>query len=156
MGNAHAFERFGDAALALACGNPPIDQSDVDILGDVEIVNEVEALEDEADRTATQDRQALLGGASDIFAEERVAATRRAVEESQDIEQCGFSTAGGPHDGEKLPGGYFKGHTVERARLDLGGTVDLADILQLQLQHLQAPIASDQCDRCVQVPCNLK
>src|SRR6266436_3159119 len=87
MGNPHAFEGFGNPALAFTGGNAPVNQRDLDILGDVEIVDEIEALEDKADHASAQDRQVLLVGAGDILAEERVDAARGAVEQTQDVEQ---------------------------------------------------------------------
>src|SRR3979411_2724666 len=95
MGNPYALESFGNPALPFAARDPPADQGHFDILGDVEIVDQIEALEDEAHHASTQDRQVPLGRASDILAEERVNAARRAVEQPEDIEQCGFSTPGG-------------------------------------------------------------
>src|SRR5580693_8402418 len=98
MGNPYTFESLGDSALAFTAGDPPIDERDLDILGDIEIVDQIEALEDKANCAATQNRQVPLGSAGDILAEERVHAARRAVEEPQDIEQCRFSAPRRSHD----------------------------------------------------------
>src|ERR1700733_8663412 len=108
MRNPNAVECFGDSALAFTGRNASIDQGHVDVLGDVEIINEVEALEHKPDRASTQHGEAPLRGAGDILAEERVAAARGAVEEPQNIEQGGFSTAGGPHDSQKLSRCHLK------------------------------------------------
>jgi hypothetical protein len=49
MGDADTFQRFGDAALALARRDLAVEEGDFDILLYVQVVDEVEALEDEAD-----------------------------------------------------------------------------------------------------------
>src|SRR5271163_23943 len=108
MRNPDAVERFSHPAPAFTGRDASIDQGHVDVLGDIEIVNEVEALKDKTYRTSTQHGEVPLGGTGDVLAEERVEAARGAVEEPQNIEEGGFSTAGGSHDGQKLPRRHLK------------------------------------------------
>src|SRR6202043_2408235 len=93
MGNAYMFERLGNPALAFTGADPPINQGHLDILGNAEIIDKVETLEDETDCTSAQDREVLLGCARDILAQEPEGTARGAVEQPQDVEQCGFPAA---------------------------------------------------------------
>ena len=108
MRNTYTLQCFGDSALAFTGGDPPIDKSPLDVLGNIQIVDQVETLEDKPNRASTQDGELLLGGAGHSFAEERVDAARWTVEESQNIEQGRFAAARGTHDGQEFPGRDFK------------------------------------------------
>src|SRR5277367_2186346 len=102
VGDSDALEHLGDPSFALAAGYPPVDQGHFDILGYIEIIDEIEALEDKPYRASTQNRKVLFGGTCDLLAEEDKAAARGAVEKPQNVEKCRFSTTGRSHDGQKL------------------------------------------------------
>ncbi len=76
MREAHFLERHGDAPLALGGGHPPVDERHLHVLRDVQVVDEVEVLEHEADARAPAQRQLLFGAARDVLAHEPVAAAR--------------------------------------------------------------------------------
>ena len=105
VGEADALEHLGDAAFALGGGDLAVDQSHLDVLGDVEVVDEVEALEDEADAdVAADDGELVLGVAGHVLAEKHVGARGRLVDEAQHVEQRRLAAAGRSHDGQELAG----------------------------------------------------
>src|SRR3546814_4168737 len=75
------------AALALAGGDVVIQQRQLDILTDRQFVDEVEALEDEAEILLATIGQLRLGKAGHFLAVEDVGAARRAIEHADDVEQ---------------------------------------------------------------------
>ena len=79
-----------------------IEQRQLDILQHSQLVDQVEALEDEADGVLAQLGQPGFGIAGDILAVEPVFAGRRAVEHADNVEEGGLAAAGRPHHGHEL------------------------------------------------------
>ena len=111
---------------------PPIAQRHVDVVVDVEVGNEVEALEDEADLLVADARARIVGETADILAVELVGAGVEGLEQPGDVEEGGLARARRPAHRDELPGVDLEREIAQRVRLDEIGAVDLADILHLE------------------------
>ncbi len=78
--DAHTIHGFGDTLLAFAGRHVVIEQRQLDVLGDGQLVDQVEVLEDEADVLLADLAALLLRISSDILVKEEVIAFRGAVE----------------------------------------------------------------------------
>ena len=86
MGDADLVEHPVDARLALAGRDVVIEQGKLDIFADRQFVDQVEALEDEADVALAGVRKLGLGEAGDLLAVEYVGAFGRAIQHAHDVE----------------------------------------------------------------------
>jgi uncharacterized protein YbbC (DUF1343 family) len=77
VADVHALEHAVDLAFALTRGDARVQQRQLDVFADRELVDEIEALEDEADVLLAELCAPAFGIAGDILAEEAVAAVAR-------------------------------------------------------------------------------
>src|SRR3569623_3397518 len=97
-----ALQRILDALLALAARAAAIAQRHIDVVEQVEVGNQVEALEDEADLLVAQPRARLVAELRDVDAVELVLAARRFLEQAGDVEKRRLAGARWPGDGDEL------------------------------------------------------
>src|SRR5690606_13563161 len=98
------------------------------ILEDRQLVDEIEALEDEADGALAEVRALPLGMPGDFVAEEVILAARGIIQETQDVEQRRFAASGRAHDRHELAGLDLEVDVVERGGLDFVGAVDFGEV----------------------------
>ena len=97
--DAHALQHLVDLLPTLRLAEAEVAQRQLHVLEDVHVVDEVEALEHEADDPAPQLQAVFLAQGGDIPAVEPVATRVGGVEESEDVEQGGLAAAGRAHHG---------------------------------------------------------
>ena len=106
-------------------------QLQVDILLNGKFVDEVEALEHEADASATVACAVLLLKVSHGFAVEQIIARVGIVEESEDVQQRRLAAAARSHYGDELAVFYIYTNAVEGDCLHFFRAEDLGKILSL-------------------------
>src|ERR1051325_7443282 len=131
-GQADHVHRFLDAVLALERGEPAVAQRDVDVVEDVEVGDEVEALEDEADVLIADPRHLPVGEAADVLAVEMVRAAVKDVEQPGDVEEGRLPRPRRPHDRDELAVVDGERQPLQRVRLHQVGAVYLSDVVHLQ------------------------
>ena len=127
-GQADEFQRVGDALVAFRGLHAAVAQRHVDVVVDVEVGHQVEALEDEADLLVAQVRARVVGEAVTSDAVELVAAGVEGLEQARDVEERGLARARGPGDRDELAGLHLQREVAQRMRLDQVGAKDLADV----------------------------
>ena len=132
MGNSHAFHDVRDTLPAFLRRHLVIEQRQLDVLGHAELVDEIEALEDETDVLLAYDAALRLGVLRDILVKEEVVAVARIIEQADDIEQRGFATARRAHHRHKVALVDFDVDAIQRHRLDFIGPVDLVQVVQFK------------------------
>ena len=102
VADVHASHGFLHTFASLSLRHPHVEQRQFDVLLYAEVVDEVEALEDEADESLAQ--SVALGFAEwcHILSAEQILSACRGIKQSEDVEQCGLSAAAGAHDGDEL------------------------------------------------------
>ena len=103
----------------------------LDVLVDVQIANQVEALEDEADLAVAHPRPLRQRQVGHRFAVEDVLALGRRVEQPQDRQQRRLAAAGRPGNRDVLAGLDLQVNPGERVRLDFVGEEDLGDAVEM-------------------------
>ncbi len=132
MGDADLVHHLVDTALALGGGDVVVEQGQLDILAHRQLVDQVEALEDEADVGLAHVGELALREAGDLLSVEQVRTARRAVEHADHVEQGRFAAARRAHDRDELALGDVKVDRVERGRLDRVGAIDLREFAHLE------------------------
>src|SRR5690606_16111915 len=129
--HADALEGRLRAELPLLGVEVEVEQRELDVLVDRQLVDEVEALEDEADGAAAEAGAPALGEPGRGVPVEPVLPAGGAVEQAEDVEERGLPAPRRPHDGDELAALDLDGDAAERAGLDLLGGVDAAEVLRL-------------------------
>ena len=102
VGDADAVHRGIDALALFLRRHVAIGEAKRDVLADRQLVDQVEALEHEAEAVAAQLRELRLGLLRHVVVLEHVAAARRPVDRAEDVEQGRFAAAGRAHDGDEF------------------------------------------------------
>ena len=97
MGDGHPLHHGGDPLLALRRADVQVAQRQFDVLIDVQFVDEVEALEHEADVALAELGALLLLQAANLLSEQLIGALGGIIQEAEDVEQRGFAAARRPH-----------------------------------------------------------
>ncbi len=129
---ADALQRLADALPALGGRHLAVAQRHVDVVVDVEIGNQVEGLEDEADLAVADARAAVVAELADILAVELVAAAGRRFEQAGDVEEGRLARTRRPGDGDELALADVDGEIAQGVGLD-----DLGAERLRQMRHLQ-------------------
>src|SRR6185503_498461 len=124
----HELECFADEIAALRFAYLLIEQWQLDVLVDVELVDQVEALEDEADVAFAQIGEPTLGIPRDFALAEEVLAAAWVVDEAHDVQQRRLATTRRPHDRDELAAREPEVDVIERGRLEFRRPVLLADL----------------------------
>ena len=136
-------QRLAGPLVPLGGGDPGVEQRQLDVLQRRGARQQVEVLEDEADRLVAEVRQLVVGEAGDVLPLQQVAAGGGAVEAAEQVHQRRLARARGPHDGDELALRDLERDAAERRQLDVAHPVDLGDVLQLDqggLGHLVPPL----------------
>src|SRR5581483_3023472 len=104
---AYEFQRAGDAFVAVGVLEAAVAQRDIHVVVDVEIGDEVEALENEADLLVPQPGALVIRQPTDVRSVELVGAGIEGLEEPGDVEKSGFARARRAGDRDELTGRYF-------------------------------------------------
>src|SRR5216684_2745453 len=110
-------------------GHAAVAQRNVDVVEEVEIGDQVEALKDEADFLIADVRHLAVGEPADVFVVELVDAAVEDVEESGHVEKGGLARSRGAHDGHELPGLDVEGEILQGMRFHELGPVNLPYVL---------------------------
>src|SRR5258708_35070181 len=98
MPDFHPCQRIVYPGLTLAAREIlVVEQRQFDILGDVQLVDQIEALEDEADGVLAQLGELCLRTACDVLIAEPIFAAGRTIEHADDVENSGVAAARWPH-----------------------------------------------------------
>ena len=100
---AHQIKRAADALAPVGRVHAPVAQRHVDVVEDVQVRDEVEALEDEADALVAQLRARIIGQLAHVGAIELVDARLEVLQQPRDVQEGGLAGAGGAGDGDELP-----------------------------------------------------
>ena len=125
-------ERALDALVALLGFHLPVAQRHVDVVVDVEVRDQIEALEDEADLLVAQARALVVREPAHVLAVEHVAAGVEGLEQPGHVQERGLAGARGAGHGDELAGADVQREVAQRVRLDEVGAVDLADVVHLE------------------------
>src|SRR5690606_35443909 len=107
-----------------------ISQRQLDVLPHCQIVDQVEALKDEADAAAANRRQLARCLADHLLALKAVASTGGAIEQSQQTEQCGLAAARRTGDRNVFSGLDLEIDRVQRGGLDIAGTIAFGELAE--------------------------
>ena len=121
-------QRRRDPPLAVGRADAAIDQRDLDILLDRQLVDQIEALEHEADMGTAQQRQLAFRGAGDLLAEKEELTVARPVEQAQNVQQGRLAAARRAHDGEELALPDVQADPTQRQGLDVAGAIGLGEV----------------------------
>ena len=102
VADVHALHHLGHTSLALRCRDVEVAQRQLDVLVDVELVDEVEALEHESDISFAELGTLLLLEVRHLGAQKFIGTAGRIVQQAQDIEERGLAAARRTHDGDEL------------------------------------------------------
>ncbi len=133
-----------DPFLALGPAHAAIDQGGLDIVGDVQVLDQVEALEDETDGVIAQARKPGFRNAGHLLAAEPVAPAGGPIEQAQDVEQGGLAASRRAGDGDELAGRDLQRDALQRPGVHPAIVIGPDDLFELQ--H-GSPLFSPQ-DRC--------
>jgi hypothetical protein len=125
-------QRFGSTAPAFGRRQAAIAQRHLDVVDDVEVGDQVEGLEDEADLLVAQARALVVAQAAHVHAVKPILATGEGFEQAGDREEGGLARAGWAGDGDKLARLDLQIELAQRIGLDHLGAVDLGKGLHLQ------------------------
>ena len=126
VGDVHALEDVAYHLLALGGLDLHVDEGQLHVLEHVQLIDEVEALEYEADVAFAVLGALFLFQRSYFLAEELVLARGGVVEEAEDVEKGGLAAAGGAHDGNELTLLDVERDVVEGYGFDFFGAEHLA------------------------------
>ena len=131
-GQADDLERALDALLAVLLGEAAVAQRHVHVVEDVEVRDQVEALEDEADLLVPQLRARLVREAADVLAVQLVGAGVEGLEQARDVHERRLAGARGTRDRDELAVADLQREVTQRVRLDQVRPVDLADSVHFE------------------------
>ena len=118
MADGHALHDLRHLLLALGGRNVQIAQRQLDVLIDIEFVDQVEALEYEADVALAELGALFLLELAYLGAKEFVGTAGGIVQQAQDVQQGGLAAARRAHDGDKLAVFDFKRYAGQRGSFD--------------------------------------
>ncbi len=120
----------------------------LDVLVDVQVANQIEALEDEPDFAVPHPGALGQRQVGDRLAVEDVLAVGRRVEQAENRQERGLAAAGRAGDGDVLAGLDFEVDPGERVGFDLVGEEDLRDAVEVNQRlrgsvHLMLSMVTD-------------
>ena len=128
VADGHALHDIRDLGLALGGRYVQIPKRQLNVLIHIEFVDQVEALEHEADVAFAELGTLFLLEAADLGAEEFIGTTGGIVQQAQNVQQRGLAAARRPHDGHELAVFDFKRDAIQRRGLDLFRAEDLGEV----------------------------
>jgi hypothetical protein len=112
--------------------SPPvaaIDQAEFDVFSNRQLVDQVEALEHEAQRHRAKAGEFGFIERRKIALAEQIAPCRRAIDRAQRVEQGGFAATRRPHDGYEFARCHVEVDVGQRGRFHFVGNIAALDIL---------------------------
>ena len=100
-----------------------IEKRELDILPYRQLVDQIEALEDEADVAFARLGELGFVQGSDFLTVEKIGAAGRAIEHSDDVQKRRFSASGRTHDCDEFAIGNIEIDIVEGRRFDGVGSI---------------------------------
>ena len=125
MRDSDLVEHAIDALFAVGSGVIVVEQRELDVLAHSQLVDQIEALEDESDVGLARFCELGLAQTRNLLPVEIVGAAGRAIEHAHDVEQRRLATPRRPHDRDEFAVGDVEIDGVERGRLDGIGAVRL-------------------------------
>src|SRR5690606_21446375 len=98
----HAFEHFFHALFSFGRGDLQVKQRQFHIFEDGELVDQVKALKDEANRALSQLGALAFSIAGLLVVAEVVLAGGRVIEKTDNVQQCRFTASRRSHDSDKF------------------------------------------------------
>ena len=92
---------------------------------------QVEALEDEAERAVPRVRELAPRELRDVLPFEQVAPRRRAIEAADEVHEGALPRARRPHDGDEVSRLDRERHAAQRVHLDVAHDVGAGDVFEL-------------------------
>ena len=120
--------------MALAAAQLAVAQRDVDVVVQIEIGDQVEALEDEADLLVAQPRARAVVELLDLDAIELVLTAGQLLEQARDVEERRLAGAGWPGHRDELALLNLEREVAQRVSLDHLGTEHLGYVLHVKHQ----------------------
>ena len=121
-----------DALLAFGGGHAAVAQRYVDVVEQVEVGDQVEALEDEADLLVAQARTRVVAQVADVLAVEQELPAGEGLQQAGDVEEGGLARTRRTGDGDELALADMQVEGTQRMRFHLFGSVDLGDLAHLK------------------------
>ena len=115
IGEPDALQELRRPAPRRARRAPGQQRGQLDVLDGGELVHQVEGLEDETDRVATQPSQRLLAELVDAAPPEPDLARRRPFQAAEQVQQGRLTASARAHHGQRLARGQLHLDRVERA-----------------------------------------
>src|SRR5687768_5769914 len=128
--HAHALERLLHALPALGAVHAAVGQRQLDVLGNRQVADQVERLENESDLPIADPRALRGRQVRDRLAVQEILATARRVEQAEEGEQGRLAAARGPGDREKLTWLDLEVHFGKCVGLDFVGKEYLLDSVE--------------------------
>ncbi|MCY1444794.1 hypothetical protein D9M71_612800 [compost metagenome] len=129
---AHLAQRTFDALLALAGRHAAVAQRHVDVVEQVQVGDQVEALEDETDLLVAQAAAGVVAQLAHVLPIEHVGAAGEGFQQAGDIEEGGLARAGRAADRDVVALAHMQVQRTQRVGFNLFGTEDLGDGLHLE------------------------
>ena len=123
------FERLRDALLALARVHAAIPQGHIDVVEQVEVRNQIEALKNEADLLIANARTRVVRQPADVFAVELVGPRSNVSSRPAMFRNVVLPEPDGPVTATNSPSFDFETEVTQRVRLDEIRAEDLADVV---------------------------
>src|SRR5437762_12089888 len=125
--NADLVEHAVDPLLARGATVIVIEKRELDILADSQLVDQIEALENEADIGLARFGELRLAQPRDLLTVEDVAPARGTIEHAHDVELGRLAAARRAHDRDELAVGDIEVDTIKRSRLNGVGAVGFGE-----------------------------
>ncbi len=131
-----AGQRLGGPSLSFLPRDAGVHERQLHVLHRRRPTEQVEALEDEPERTVSHLRELAPVELRHLAIAEEVRARRRLVETAEDVHERRLARPRRPHDGDELRRLDGERHAVERAHLDVTERIDFSNVLEVDERHL--------------------
>src|SRR5690606_16338298 len=121
-------------------------QRHVDVVEQVQVGNQVEALEDETELLVAQFRAGVVVQAAHVHPVQPVLAAGEFLEQAGDVQEGGLARAGGAGDRDELAFLDVDVKAAQGVRFDHVGAVDLAQVLHAQHGVFLAAVGGGQLE----------
>ena len=125
VAQAHPGEHFLGGAAAFLRGDVAVEERQLHVVKHAERGDEVEALEDEAERAVAEGSELLVLHAAGLLPVNLDAARRGRVEQAQHVEQRGLAAARRAHDADKLSFADVQVDILQSQGFNLVGAIHL-------------------------------